>query len=258
MSVDKFNHILNLICNFTNYVYLHVKGEPLLHQNLDEILDLCRNYDINVVVVTNGSLLSQKQNILLSKSAVKQVNISLHCYADLPDVISKERYLSGVFDFVKSAIAESTITISLRLWNKQPNHDKTSDIESIIHQRIEEVFGLSYRLTEKIVPRKGFMIADRVWLNSDLEFQWPSLNSPYLGNRGTCMGLRNQIAVLCNGKVVPCCLDSEGIIDLGNIFKTDLTQILADSRVKRIIKGFENNQKIESLCQRCNFFDKFN
>ena len=54
---------------------------------------------------------------------------------------------------------------------------------------------------------------------------------------------------------MPCCLDSEGIIKLGNIYKNDLNDIIESNLFKEIKKGFLNNKKIHELCKKCNFYE---
>ena len=58
-------------------------------------------------------------------------------------------------------------------------------------------------------------IADRIFINQDYEFQWPALHEEEDDGKGFCHGLRNQAGILANGTVIPCCLDGEGVINLG-------------------------------------------
>lgn len=95
-------------------------------------------------------------------------------------------------------------------------------------------------------------LGNNLYLNKDYEFIWPSFNNS-LDNDGFCYGLKTHIGILSDGTVVPCCLDSEGIVNLGNIFLEDLETILTKERTKKIINGFKNNKRIESLCRHCSF-----
>lgn len=88
-------------------------------------------------------------------------------------------------------------------------------------------------------------------------FEWPTIKREIISKKGKCQGLRNQIAILVDGSVVPCCLDQDGDIVLGNILKDSLSSILESDQVKRIKNGFENNILEEPLCQRCGYRKKF-
>ena len=72
-----------------------------------------------------------------------------------------------------------------------------------------------------------------------------------------CHGLRQQIAVLCDGTVVPCCLDSEGQLALGNLFSQPLEEILASPRARAIVDGFSRRTPSEALCRRCGYARRF-
>lgn len=255
MSVTNFELILQKTHQFTDYIYLHVKGEPLLHPNLSDILDLCAQYRLKTVLVTNGTLLNRASDILISKSAIKQINISLHCYSELPKNLSKEHYLQTVFGFIRLAHRETDIVISLRFWNQANDSRETHLSNTELFKAIETEFNLDFSIAETLKPAVGLKINDKLWLNSDFEFQWANLSLPPSGTKGTCLGLRDQIAILSDGTVVPCCIDSKGVINLQNIFERDLQEIINSPRATAIINGFRNFQKVEPLCQRCRFFD---
>ena len=53
----------------------------------------------------------------------------------------------------------------------------------------------------------------------------------------------------------PCCLDSEGIINLGNIFNDNINEVLNSNRCINMINNFKNNKKVEELCKHCKFLD---
>ncbi len=78
-----------------------------------------------------------------------------------------------------------------------------------------------------------------------------------LGEQGFCMGLRDQIAVLSDGTVVPCCLDHEGDIALGNLFTSPLSEILASQRARALYDGFSRRLATEPLCRRCAYRVRF-
>ena len=89
------------------------------------------------------------------------------------------------------------------------------------------------------------------------KFKWPEQNEKMISEEIFCQGLRNQIAILVDGTVVPCCLDSEGKIDLGNIFDMPLKDILESKEVKLIYEGFSNRVAVEDLCKRCSYATRF-
>ena len=111
---------------------------------------------------------------------------------------------------------------------------------------------------EPWVPqRSGERIANNIYLEYGEKFDWPDLTLPDGNPQGFCYGLRDQLGVLCDGTVVPCCLDSDGNLALGNLFLQTLDDILQSPRAQAIYQGFSNRQAVEPLCQRCGYARRF-
>lgn len=229
MSVEQFKHVLEQITPYTNYVYLHVKGEPLLHPQIEDILKLCREYKLTVNLTTNATLIKQRLPILL-EHPVHQINVSLHS-ADDNDCIDMSEYISNLFYSCETILDNTDTEISLRLWNTQ-----------------NEPF---------LFGRNNCTIKRHLYVNVQQPFQWPEPDNSYYNNRGFCQGLRQHIAILCDGTVVPCCLDGNGIMNLGNIFRTSLYDILHSQRSIEFIEGFRKKEAVEPLCCHCSFKDRF-
>ena len=246
MSINEFSSIISKIKPYTDYIYLHVKGEPLLHSHLDEILSICDKENIKVNITTNGTLLKEKFNILNNHNCIRQINISLHSENNY------KNYFENVFDISKQLCGK--IFISFRLWTL--DNLKLDNKSTIIVDKIINSYNLSTDVVEKIKKDKSVKIFNNTFVNKDNLFDWPDVNKD-LNINGMCYGLDTHIAILVNGDVVPCCLDANGDIVLGNIFKEDLDNILSSELVKNIIEGFKNNKSICKLCKNCNFRYRF-
>ena len=246
MSVEEFSLIISKIKSFTDYIYLHVKGEPLLHSHLDEILSICDKENIKLNITTNGTLLKEKFNILNNHNCIRQINISLHSENNY------KNYFENVFDISKQLCGK--MFISFRLWTL--DNLKLDNKSTIIVDKIINSYNLSTDVVEKIKKDKSVKIFNNTFVNKDNLFDWPDINKD-LNINGMCYGLDTHIAILVNGDVVPCCLDANGDIVLGNIFKEELDNILSSELVKNIIEGFKNNKSICKLCKNCNFRYRF-
>jgi radical SAM protein with 4Fe4S-binding SPASM domain len=88
-------------------------------------------------------------------------------------------------------------------------------------------------------------------------FQWPDKDAEDFGSDVFCHGMKDQFGILCDGAVVPCCLDSEGIINLGNVFTQEITDILDSPRVRAMVDGFSCRKATEDLCRRCGYARRF-
>ncbi len=259
MKIETFSNILDQIKPHTDYIYFHVKGEPLLHPEIDKFLDLSHEKGFMVNITSNGTLISKTKDKLMDKPALRQINFSLHSLSGNRGYDNKEEYLNNILSFVKETRTNKSIIISLRLWNLE--QDNLANLENkrnhSMLEIIEKEFNLPYKIQEKITPGRGIKIADKIYLNQDHEFKWPDLKEEEDDGIGFCYGLRNQIAILVDGTVVPCCLDGEGVINLGNIKDTHFSEIVESKRANKIYDGFSRRYAVEEFCRKCGYRKKF-
>lgn len=258
IKVEQFNKILDEIRPHTKYIYLHVKGEPLLHPRIDQLLDAAHEKGFKVNITTNGTLIKKNREKILGKPALRQINFSLHSFDGHEGSENREKYLGDILDFVRASKDYNTI-ISYRLWNLQKDH--VTDIAARRNREtleiLENEYNLDYRIEEKVQPGKGVKIANNIYLNQDHEFKWPSLLEAEDEGKGFCHALRSQAAILVDGTVVPCCLDGEGVINLGNVNEQSFTDIVQGERANNIVDGFSRREAVEELCRKCGYRQKF-
>ncbi|WP_047983352.1 radical SAM/SPASM domain-containing protein [Ornithinibacillus californiensis] len=261
IALEDFSKRLDQIKPHTDYIYLHVKGEPLLHPKIGELLDLSHEKGFKVHITTNGTLITKKKEQLLNKPALRQLNFSLHSFDGNPALKDrdKEAYVRTVLAFVKEATSQSELIVSLRLWNLSEDNktnaerQRNRDLLNII----EKEFNLDYNIEERVKPGGGIKIAERVYINQDYEFTWPSLDEEEDDGKGFCYGLRNQAGILADGTVIPCCLDGEGVIDLGNINDHSFSDIIEMDRARNLVDGFSRREAVEELCRKCGYRKRF-
>ncbi|MFH1019721.1 MAG: SPASM domain-containing protein, partial [Pseudomonadota bacterium] len=228
----------------------------LLHPDLDVLLALCQEYGLKVNLTTNGTLLPERQALLLASPALRQVNISLHSFSEQKADSPFSGYLDGIFAFIREAQTTGPL-ISLRLWNLPPAGTDVPGPNEPILKALEDFFALPEPLVDRLTPGHGLTLAPRIFLSRNARFTWPHAPAPGLGDKGTCLGLRDHVAILVDGTVVPCCLDAEADIPLGNIHKQSLTEIINGPRATAMRTGFTQRRLTETLCRRCTFRQSF-
>lgn len=235
MSINEFKIILNKLKGITDYLYFHVLGEPLMHPFICELIDLANSYGYKINITTNGYLIDK----IKDNKNINMINISLHSYSEKYN-ISLENYLNNIFNSIDKLINNET-NINLRLWVNNKNNGR-------IISYINKYYDCDIK-QEKCTIKK------RLYLDIDKNFIWPDLNNNYYNDKGKCYGLITHFGILVDGTIIPCCLDSKGIINLGNIFNDDINSILNSNRCKNMVDNFRNDKKVEELCKHCKFLD---
>lgn len=247
ISLEEFKIAATRLRPFADYLYFHILGEPLLHPNLAEFFEIADELGFKVNITTNGTLLSKKADVLLNAKSLRKVSISLHSYEVNSIGMSLDEYLSMCFEFSKKAAENKKIAV-MRLWNKGGFESLNAEILNKMHACFDGEWQELY---------SGFKLQEYVFLEWGELFDWPDLNADDMGGSHSCYGLRDQVGVLCDGTVVPCCLDAEGTINLGNIFEAELSEILRSERAENLKKSFQNRNVTEDLCRRCGYASRF-
>ena len=245
MTAQEFSHVLDQLTGQTNYIYYHLMGEPLIHPELPRFLQMAACRGFRSVITTNGTLL-QKYGAAILAAGVHKVSISLHSFEEGSDDTYRN-YIRQTAEFADAAAKAGTI-VSFRLWNKGCDGGRNQQALTLLQEHLPGDWAIN---------NKGFRIRDKVFLEWGDRFQWPDKNAPIQGTEFFCHGMRDQFGILCDGTVVPCCLDSDGVIALGNIFQDDLAQILSSDRVTAMVQGFSRRTATEELCRRCGYAQRF-
>lgn len=242
LSPKDFSAILFSIKPYTNYIYLHVLGEPLLHPDIQLLIKMASDMGFFINLTTNGSLIN-KHAEWLKEAPIRQFNISLHdAEENIPEQQWNELW-SSLFDFAKEKSNDSYF--SFRLWNQ--GVDSSLRYNSLCQSFIEKYWNV-----ELLTSLRNQKLMDHVFIQKSARFSWPGEEELNVKRR-KCYALKDHIAILVDGTVVPCCLDADAEMALGNIFEEDLSQIVTGKRARLILQGFQNNEAIEPICQNCGF-----
>lgn len=251
LSPEEFELLATKLRPHTDYCYLHLMGEPLLHPELEEILSIAHRLGFQVMITTNGTLLPKVGQVLIDSPAVRRISISVHSFEANDSQNPLEAYLEDCLAFVKRASPEKRCI--LRLWNLDGMETRGENSQNgVILERLEWAFPKPWR-----EGHRGTTLAEGVYLEWGEKFDWPDLSAEDGGEVGFCYGLRDQVGVLCDGTVVPCCLDHEGDIPLGNLFRQSLEEILNSPRAQAIYEGFSQKKAVEELCRKCGYARRF-
>lgn len=244
MTKEDLAVLLPKLRPYAEFLYFHLMGEPLCHPELEDFLRLAGAFGFKVILTTNGTLVRQKQEMLCKAEALHKVNLSVHAFEANDFSLPLEEYVQSLCEFGKA----TQKLVVFRLWNVGG--------KDALNEKILGIFEKNFPKPWASV-RQGFRLGEKTYLEYGDTFDWPDLaleadNAPMF-----CYGLRDQIGVLWDGTVVPCCLDHEGDIPLGNLFTQELQEILESPRAKAIYEGFSGKQAVEALCKTCGYARRF-
>lgn len=243
LSVEQFRTLAGKLKGKVTYLYFHLMGEPLLHPELSQFLAIADEFGFRVILTTNGTLIGKQVQVLLQAPALHKVSISLHCYEVNSMGRSLEDYLQECCEFCRQASQKGIISV-MRLWNRGGADEMNQNILEYLHSAFPAQWTSSYA-SERL--------CDRVFLEWGERFDWPDLEAKEYDGAYKCYGLSDQVGVLCDGTVVPCCLDADGVIALGNLFERELDGILSSDRAKKLKLSLQNRKPCEDLCKHCGY-----
>ena len=246
MTAEQFKTVAERLKGHTDYLYFHLMGEPLLHPELEKLLDIAGSMGYKVIITTNGTLIPQRQELLLGSPAVHKVNISLQSFeANMGGEL--EAYIMSCAVFARQMGERGKLCV-LRLWNSGGLESLNARIEAMLEREFPKPWRESWGSRS---------LADKVWLEPGEKFDWPDMAEQDRGESCFCYALRDQAGILCDGTVVPCCLDHDGDIALGNIFESSMEEILSSPRARAIYEGFSRRRAVEELCRKCGYARRF-
>lgn len=240
MTREEFAFLADRLRPYTDFLYFHLMGEPTAHPLIGDFLATAHARGFRVILTTNGTLLPKVADTLLAAPALFKTSLSLHAF-EANSGIDFEPYLQGCFDFADRASQKGIISV-FRLWNDGGKNTKNGEI----------LAALKARFPGEWTPNtKGIRIRKKLFIENGDAFIWPPMAAPC--ERIACYALKDHIGVLCDGSVVPCCLDSDGSLVLGNLFETPLDEILSSVKTLDFRKSLDKNVPPTEFCRKCGF-----
>jgi len=258
MDLDFFESVIQEAKHYTKEIACHVVGDPLTQSNLHAYLDIIHKYGMKAMLTTSGYFLKKHSYDTLFHPCVKQINISLNSFNKNDTSLTFEQYITPVLSLCNAKLErDEELFINLRVWNLDEIMSER-DFNETLFSKLADTFDVALSLDTIYEERpKSIRLASKILVHFDNYFEWPSLKNQNYGD-GTCQGLQSHIAILASGKVVPCCLDCDGIIELGDLHESTLEEVVTSKRVSSMLKGFKEGKATEELCQKCSYKDRFN
>ena len=219
LTAEEFDLLTSKLKGKACFLYFHLMGEPLLHPLLPQFITLARERGFKTVLTSNGTLLHRAMELL--DTLPHKIQLSVHSHESNAQGRLSD-YMDEVMRFSTQAAAKGTCMV-LRLWNQGGMDQENEEVMSLIENKEEgQETGNSEEDKSNVKGREVF-----------------------------CKALIKQIGVLADGSLVPCCLDHNGDVVLGNLFHQSLEDILSSPRATALIEGFKHHHASEALCRDC-------
>ena len=256
MDLEFFESVISQAKAYTKEIACHVVGDPMTLSNLSDYLDIIHRHGLRAMLTTSGYFLKTHSFMTLFHPSVKQINISLNAFNKNDTKLTFEQYITPILALCKQKQGKA-LFINLRVWNLDEGMSERN-FNATLFERLSTAFEVPLSVDDIYLKRpKSIRLAPKVLLHFDAYFEWPSLKNQVYGD-GTCLGLQSHIAVLASGKVVPCCLDCDGVIELGDLHENTLESILKGRRAQEMLSSFKSGRAVEELCQKCSYKERFN
>ncbi|WP_025448883.1 radical SAM/SPASM domain-containing protein [Helicobacter pylori] len=248
MPLELFEKICKEAAPLTPIITLHVLGDPCKLKNLNRYLSTAKRFSLKVDLVTSGAYLHNFETLL--QDAIYQISISLDAGLDNHNKLNQHRYIQKILEFCRYKCEKnSEVFLNLRI--------QDSTLEK--HQNLIKPFLESFECVslETLKSQGRARLFKKSFLNIQKTFKWPNLNAPNPLNQESkipyCYGLIKQVAILSNGVVVPCCMDAQAHINLGDLNHTPLKDVLKSQKAMAIKTHFLKGEALEPLCKNCSY-----
>ncbi|MGL2822165.1 radical SAM/SPASM domain-containing protein [Helicobacter pylori] len=248
MPLELFEKICKEAAPLTPIITLHVLGDPCKLKNLNYYLSTAKRFSLKVDLVTSGAYLHNFETLL--QDAIYQISISLDAGLDNHNKLNQHRYIQKILEFCRYKCEKnSEVFLNLRI--------QDSTLEK--HQNLIKPFLESFECVslETLKSQGRARLFKKSFLNIQKTFKWPNLNAPNPLNQESktpyCYGLIKQIAILSDGVVVPCCMDTQAHINLGDLNHMPLKDILNSQKAMAIKTHFLKGEALELLCKNCSY-----
>lgn len=246
---------IDQIAELSDGIYWHVQGEPLLHPDFTFLAHHAASRGLQVKLTTNGSKICEFSEQLLSGDFT-QINFSMQALGELTPE-NRQRIEQDIFHFTEQALTQRPeLFINYRWWqNAKPDVSRAA-----------RYFNLPPDEWRAPSGRHSKKISGRLYASYASCFEWPdgtdfheqSGNDSTPGpKQGSCRGLIDQFAILCDGRVTACCLDASGALTLGSAHTSTIRELLESQKATWLAEGFRRREMRHPVCQKCGFATRF-
>ncbi len=242
MSVDVFQSVIDDICENRPLVKLYLSGEPLLHEGLFEMIEYAGAKGCRTMIHTNATALTRE-----TAERILSSSLTFLCFSfdGCSETVYERLRPPARFEHVRSNIERY-----LALRRERGGAGPRTAIEII---RMDET---ADKLGDFVSEWRGTEVDDvhvaeyTTWhgLVEDRRIEKRSGPPEYK----PCAAPFSHGCILADGTVVPCCLDVNGRMPLGNVTTSRFREIWAGSEYRQLrLEMLTGTFGPNCICDRC-------
>jgi len=264
LNIDEIKKLANELGQMRVFDVAIGGGEPLLREDLPEVIRAFIQSNVEPVLVTNGTLFNEEIAEELWKSGLRKVQFSLDGAS--PEIHDSIRGVKGSFEKTVKAIeiAKSIgYSVAIKTIAQKENLNQLQDVAKLAYElaidvltinravpygrakeNLEETF-LPYKIYEESIQK---LRKSKISLKTDAR---PLVQGASAKNRfATCMAGTVAIHICPNGDVKPCSYFPDSYV-CGNIRERNLQDIWLNSEILKKLRSIHFN-KLWEPCKSCN------
>lgn len=240
MRFELFQSIVTQIAAFPenreSLFYLHICGEPLLHKDLVRFVRFAAESGLRPILTTNATLLTRDKALQLIQAGLSRIEFS---FEGLDAATYESIRIGAHFEGVSKNIRTF---LELNRDAGSPIHTELVivDLPDLDPQRVKD-FADRMRSDFDTVNISGYFD----WLGrvDTAGFE----REEYVG----CSSVDSDLNVLWDGRVVPCCLDVDGAMVIGDFTKQSYLEVLSSLRRHALRERLEAGRLDNLPCNHC-------
>ena len=241
MRIDQFVKIIDQVCDNHPLIKLYMSGEPLLNQDIFQMIEYAHERGCSTMIHTNATLLTEEMSKRFLSSPLTFLSFSFDgCTSEIYEKLRPP----AKFEEVKANIErflELRSTTAIKGPHTTVEIIRMKDTQQYISNFVEhwEASGCDMVRIQPCMT----------WLDyvPDLKVESP----PNFGYKPCILPFKSS-CILVDGTVVPCCEDVNGKMPLGNIAENSFKEIWFGKKYDDLrFKLIEGITEKGSICNRC-------
>jgi len=270
LSTEEAKSVIDQLSSIGIVILKITGGEPLIREDIFELLKYATSKNLDIILSTNGTLITPKVAEILVESGIKNVQVSLESadksiHEKIRGKGTFDKTVDGIKNLVKNGIEVSVVATLMSCNIKEIS--KTVDfvyelgVRKFLTRRLV-MYGRARKKWRHLCPQPKQLVK-AYWILKKKSEEYPDMfikpESQYMfgvdpsllkeGYAPTCECGKTQCGIKPDGTVTPC---EYVTIPAGNLKKENFLDIWNNAEIFRKFREL-NIEKLKGKCATCEF-----